>query len=521
MLGLYNRSLMVRAMVPIAFLLVVITLAATSGVAYMAMATARTTLAERAQMMTTVAAGGAGEALWSMNPDSAGSVLAALAADPDYLGSAITDKDGRTFIAQGQTGALSDDTIVSTATLYRDAGTRAEPIGKIEVRLSALRSYQEIRSTTTAIAVISLLALLAVCGALIVIVRGVTRPIVHMTAVMTELAGGQTAVEVPAVERADEVGRMAKAVQTFRENAIAKRQLEADQVKMREEGERQRRAMLTSVAETFDLDVGQLLTQFFGTAEAMSQSVGDVAGSAGDNVAVSHEASGVADEVTANVQTVSAAVEELAVSIREISVQAQTAHSVSGNANERLAHTSEIMTRLVQDAARIGDVLTMISTIARQTNLLALNATIEAARAGDAGKGFAVVATEVKNLAGQTARATDEISGLIGAIQTSTGSAARQIEEFAQVVGSLSEISTSIAAAVEEQNSATSEISRAVQQAASGTEKLRQNVKTVAVSAQRNGQAASRLHGSIQTLQDNFHGLRAQVNHFVGRFTAA
>jgi len=521
MLGLYSRSLMVRVIVPIATLLAGIALAAMLAVAYMNMAAARTALSERAQMMTTVLAGGASEALWNMDVKAADAILSALAADADYLGSAIKGKDGKVFASHGMPPAPADETVIlRTAPIIRGMGSKASDIGSLEVRLSTQRIYSDIRATTVGIAAVCALALLVVCGVLLAIVRGVTRPIVRMTRVMTDLASGRTEVEVPALDRRDEVGAMAVAVQTFRENAIAKTRLEADQIRLREEAEQQRRAALAAVAETFDADVGQLLSGVNRTAKAMSQSVGEVAASAGDNASMSHEVACVADEVSANVQTVAAAVEQLAASIREISSQAQNSHGMSDGASRRVGETVGMMNKLVEDANRIGDVLTLITSIAGQTNLLALNATIEAARAGEAGKGFAVVATEVKNLAGQTAKATDEISALINAIQASTGDAAGEIGGIAKVIVTLSEISASIAAAVEQQNSATTEISRAVQQAARGTERLRENVQGVAASARRNGDAATSLHRDIRSLDDSFHAVQTQVDRFVDKLTA-
>ncbi len=520
MMGLYRRSLMVRSIVPIAVLLVGIAITAMAGIAYMNMSAARAALSERADMMTSVLVGVTAEALWGMDTAAANAILSALAADPDCIGSAILTKDNRPFATHGRAAAAGEEIITRRVPVLRVEGGKKDELGAIEVRLSTQRITRAIEETTLAIAGVCFLALLVVCGILVLVMRGITHPISRMTRVMTALAAGDTAVQVPALNREDEVGRMGAAVETFRENALAKAHLEAEQIRMRDEAERQRQAALASVAVTFDADVGHLLTAVNGTAEEMSRSVGEVADSAGSNVDLSHAAAQAAEEVTASVQTVAAAVEQLAASIREIAGQAQSSHGVSENANQRVNGTVERMRRLVEDSNRVGDVVTLISSIAGQTNLLALNATIEAARAGEAGKGFAVVATEVKNLAGQTAKATEEIAALIGAIQSSTGGAAAEIGEISKVIIDLSGISAAIADSVEQQNAATTEISQAVQQAARGTERLRESVQGVSVSAQRNGDAANRLHAGIRSLEDRFRQVQSRVDQFVDRLSA-
>ncbi|MCW2238722.1 methyl-accepting chemotaxis protein [Azospirillum canadense] len=514
-----SRSLTVRVLMPIAVLLAAIAVAAVAGLAYMNMTSVRESLSSRAQMMTTVLVGGAGEALWGMDNGAGTNLLSALASDPDYLGSTITAKNGRVFTSHGK-AADADATakvISASAPVLYGSGSKKEQIGTIEVRLTADRAYEALWAETMMIAGIGALALLLVCGVLFMIVRGVTRPIVTMTTIMDELAAGRTDVVVPALHRQDEVGRMAASVQTFRENALAKLRLEADQIRMRDESEQQRRRALASVADNFDAEVGHLLSAVNSTAVEMSAAIGAVADGAGDNAELSRTVASAADEVTASVETVASAVEELAASIREISTQAQASYSASDSANRRIDETVNRMKKLVGDSAKIGDVLTLISSIAGQTNLLALNATIEAARAGEAGKGFAVVATEVKNLAGQTAKATEEISSLIGAIQTSSNGAASEIDEITKVVTTLNEISASIAAAVEQQNSATVEISRAVQQAAHGTERLRENIEGVAQSAERNDESVARLHSGIRSLEASFHSVQTQVDHFIDK----
>ncbi|MGQ9371230.1 methyl-accepting chemotaxis protein, partial [Azospirillum sp. A39] len=216
-----------------------------------------------------------------------------------------------------------------------------------------------------------------------------------------------------------------------------------------------------------------------------------------------------------NVQTVAAAVDELAASIHEIATQAQHSRTVADEAAQRAASAETMVAHLVAAAGRIGDVVTLITRIASQTNLLALNATIEAARAGEAGKGFAVVANEVKVLATQTARATEEIEAQIGTIQQSTGDAAGEIAAFARVVADVSRISASIAAAVEEQSTSTAEINRAVNEAARGVQVLQSNVARTAEAATTNRAVADHSLATIADLKGSLSRTEGQVGHFL------
>ena len=237
----YRRSLLVRAIAPIAALVTVIALAAMSGLSYVNTTSASEALGERAKMMTSMLSGGASEALWNIDPSAADALLASLATDPDYLGSTIYAADSTVFARHGDQRRYGTDDVIERAPIVRNDGGVVSRIGWIEVHLSPHRLTGEIRTVTMAIALIGVASLVLVCGALVLILRGVTRPIVRMTDVMTQLASGRHDIEVPAQDREDELGRMAAAVKTFQENAIAKERLEDEKVVLREAAERQRR----------------------------------------------------------------------------------------------------------------------------------------------------------------------------------------------------------------------------------------------------------------------------------------
>jgi methyl-accepting chemotaxis protein len=349
---------------------------------------------------------------------------------------------------------------------------------------------------------------------------GLARPMTRMTGIMNRLAAGDTAMEVPDRTLDNELGRMARAIEVFKVNAVEKAGLEQKQREMAQLAEREQQAQRQRVADSFESGVGGVIARVSEAARGMTVSATQLAGTARQSSSVSGEAAAAAGTVGSNVETVAAAIGELAASIREISSQVQNALQVSEGAATRARSTVGMVSGLVESANRIGAVVTLITDIASQTNLLALNATIEAARAGDAGKGFAVVAGEVKHLATQTANATDEISQQVTAIQRATEEAAREISEISGTIQNINTISGSIASAVEEQDAATSEISRAVAAAADSTRSLHGNVAEAAGFAGQTGDVVQQMQAAIDQVQGQLDHLQGEVTRFLDQVRA-
>ncbi len=412
------------------------------------------------------------------------------------------------------------------------------------------------------------LALLAVTVLFaFIIVRGIVGPIGAMTGAMLKLAEGDKAIAIPAVGQKDEIGQMAGAVQVFKDNAIKAEALAAEQERLKAEAEaekeRQRQAderrkaeadaekerrqkeeearkaeaeaarekqraeqerqarRIAELTRDFDAKATAVLKTVAAAATELQSTAQSMSATAEETTRQATTVASAAEQASASVQTVAAAAEELTSSVQEIGKQMSQSTTIAGQAVDKAQSTNRTVKGLAEAAQKIGEVVGLINNIARQTNLLALNATIEAARAGEAGKGFAVVASEVKSLATQTAKATEEIGAHISAIQNATGEAVGAIQSIGGTIGEMNQIATTIAAAVEEQGAATSEISRNAQGAAAGTNEVSANIVGVSQAATQTGSAATQVLAAANELSRQAEALRGEVDRFLSDVKSA
>ncbi len=338
---------------------------------------------------------------------------------------------------------------------------------------------------------------------------------------MAALAAGRLDLSFPEAGRGDEIGEMGRAVQVFQDNAVAKQRLEAEQVAAEQRAVAEKRQSMERLASTFECTVGGVIRSVAEKTASMEQQARAITEATAETDRLAAAVSAATEQTAVNVQTVASASEELAASINEISSQVAKSSAMAATAEHQAERANSRIAGLAQAVERIGAVVDLINSIASQTNLLALNATIEAARAGEAGKGFAVVASEVKQLASQTAKATEEIAAHVAGVQSATGETVTEINSVANVITQLNQIAGSIASAVEEQGAATREIARNIQQAASGTNEVSASIVGVTASADQSGKVAREVLDAFQHLSQQTGTLRTEVSGFLNTVRAA
>ncbi|MGL9622900.1 methyl-accepting chemotaxis protein [Bradyrhizobium sp. U531] len=352
--------------------------------------------------------------------------------------------------------------------------------------------------------------------------RGIAKPVIAMCSSMIELANGRYEIVLPGLGRRDEVGKMAGAVESFKRQAIERVEREAAEIEERNRSAAElRRAELAKFAGGFETAVGDIVNGISDSAQQLEAAASTLSRNAEATGGLTNAVVGAARESSSNIGLVASAAEELSLSINDIRTQVRNSNAISDDAVAQAKSTDTRIATLAEASHRIGDVVKLITAVAEQTNLLALNATIEAARAGEAGRGFAVVAAEVKSLANQTARATEEIGSHVEGMQQATGDSIVAIKSIAGIIGEISAISGSIASAVDQQTTTTQAIAQSAQQAASGTAQVSSNLEQVNREASETGSAASAVLQSARGLTEASHRLRAELDRFMANVVAA
>jgi methyl-accepting chemotaxis protein len=454
--------------------------------------------------------------------DAPASIVDIVARSKEPAAVAIVDRQREIVkaMSNGQKAELpvSELQKISTASLVPSVDVANAALAEM-----VARAGRQMSGATRSLAlngVMMLVALALTIAGFVIVHRRVSSPIRRLTGAMRRLAEHDLATELQGTDRTDEIGDMSRAVAIFKQNMLEADRLSAEQ--QNEQGRKeQRQVAIEGFITAFDQSVTESLRSLAMASTELQTTAHSMSATAEQTSSKSATVASVSEEASTNVQTVASATEELSASINEISRQVAESTGIAGEAVTQAERTNAQVQALADAAQRIGDVVKLISGIAGQTNLLALNATIEAARAGEAGKGFAVVASEVKSLATQTAKATEEITAQVAAIQEATGSSVQAIQAIGETISRVNHIAAAIAAAVEQQGAATQEIARNVQQAAAGTTEVSGHIASVSQAAGETGVAAGEVLGSAKGLVRLSEVLRDNVDQFVSNIRAA
>jgi len=386
------------------------------------------------------------------------------------------------------------------------------PMAQFEATLAQAVQVMAIAGAVAALLTIALTMLM---------VRGVTRPLTSVTASLTAIANGNNDVAIDCDDRADEIGEIARTLAVFKSSSLERQRLRSEQAAAAAAAADQRKAELRRFVDSFDTSVGSILDNVLNSSGEFERVARELTETARATAALSSQSAQSSQAASNHVRNAAVASDELAGSIAEITRRVQESNGIASEAVRQAAATDQRIAELSAAGGRIGDVVKLITQIAEQTNLLALNATIEAARAGDAGRGFAVVAQEVKNLAGQTAKATDEISGHIANMQVATEESVTAIKAIGETIERISAIASSISAAVEQQRGATQNIAESVRAAAGGTAEVASTIGNAARGAGETGETSSRMLESAQALSGESLRLKAEFDKFLAGVRAA
>jgi methyl-accepting chemotaxis protein len=419
---------------------------------------------------------------------------------------------------RGEVEILGEPYMTAYDPILNDAG---QVIGVLYVGMKKAEFTKGAVTSLQTIALVTVVVMMLGMAVSYVIARhSIALPLGEAIGIMGKLAEGDLAITPPRIDQAKEIGEMSKALVIFKENAVARQKMEAQQ-RAEQETRNRRQTAIEQLTKDFNEGVQGVLHTVTGSAHALRDSARSLSGVANSTIEQTATVAAAAEQASINVETVAAAAEELASSESEIARQVARSSDVATVAGREAVRVNEVVQSLTAATNRIGDVVSLIQDIAAQTNLLALNATIEAARAGDAGKGFAVVAGEVKHLASQTARATEEISSQIEAVQMVTRDAVSAISQIGHTISEISQSTTAIASSVEEQTAATHEIARNVQQASAGTREVTSSIGQVKDGATSTGVLAKTVFGTADSLSQQSDELATEVADFLAAIKSA